>query len=418
MRIFCILLCNIFFTSLPAQNEVYINKANYPFIRTVELRRVDLTLAPPVVDINSGDQLRLSFDDLSAVAKSYYYTFIHCNQDWSASDLNHYEFLDGFEENYITEFAYSFATSTKYVHYDINFPNQDVKFKVSGNYIIQIWDQNNDTMPVITRRFYVFENLVPVNANIVRPNVVANRMEYQKIEFTLDLKTISVNNPYELIKVSVIQNGISERGMYNLKPRLIQNNLMIYDDNNQVFSALKEYRRFDTRTLKFQTDRILKIDRRPEITNVFINIDESRGYKQYFYEKDMNGNFIIMADLTNDPNVEADYAMIHFALEYPYWLNNGNFYVVGGFNDYAITEENKMKYDFDLQQYSNQLFLKQGYYNYMYVFIPNTDSTFDFSYAEGNYFETENEYIVFVYLHSYERNHDTLIGYKSLSSYK
>lgn len=216
----------------------------------------------------------------------------------------------------------------------------------------------------------------------------------------------------------MIQNGISSRGMYNLKPRLIQNNLMIYDDNNQVFSALKEYRRFDTRTLKFQTDRIVKIDRRPEITNVFINIDESRGYKQYFYEKDMNGNFVIMADLTNDPNVEADYAMIYFTMEYPYWLNNGNFYVVGSFNDYTITEENKMKYDFDKQQYSSQLFLKQGYYNYMYVFIPNTESTFDFSYAEGNYFETENEYMVFVYLHSYERNHDTLVGFKSLSSYK
>lgn len=418
MRFVLLCICAIRCIPLNAQDSVYANASNFPFIRTVEMRRTDLSLAPPAVEINSGDQLRLAFDDLTGVVKSYYYTFVHCNRDWTASGLQYYEFMDGFEENNIADYAYSFATSTKYVHYTLDFPNRDVTFKISGNYVIQVWDENNDSIPVLTRRFYVFENLVPINAEIVRPNVVAHRTEFQKIEFALDLKGVSVQNPFELIGVNVLQNGIAQQGLYDLKPRIIQNDQMLYDDINLVFPAMKEYRRFDTRSLKFQTDRILKIERRPEIINAFINIDASRAYKQYFYEKDMNGNFVIMADLTNDPSVEADYAMMHFTLEYPYWLNNGNFYVVGAFNDYKISRENEMQYDFDKQQYSCRIFLKQGYYNYMYVFIPNTGSAFDFSYAEGNYFETENEYTVFVYLHSNERDYDTLIGYKNLNSYK
>lgn len=411
-----ILICLCITQSIFAQENVYSNQANYPYIRTVELRRLDLALAPPAIDLNTQDQLRLSFDDLSGYAKSYYYTFTHCNQNWEPSELNHFEYLDGFEENFLNDYAFSFGTSTKYVHYSVDFPNSDVSFRISGNYVIQIWDQNNDSIPVLTRRFYVFENLTPISANITTSNVVAYRKEYQKLEFTVDLKNLPLNNPYELIKVSAIQNNLTQRGMYDLKPRLIQNNLMIYDDNDMVFPALKEYRRFDTRTLKFQTDRIVKIERRPEITNVFINIDENRGYKQYFYEKDMNGNYVILADLTQDPELEGDYAMIYFTLEYPYWLNNGNFYVVGAFNDYNLSEENKMQYDFDRQQYTSKIFLKQGYYNYMYVFVPNGTQEYDFTYAEGNNFETENEYMILVYSHSYERDHDTIIGYKIFNS--
>lgn len=418
MRTLALFLLIYISPNVLASDSIYINSVFNTAIRTVEIRRTDLTLATPVIGLGTADQLVLAFDDLTGQLKNYFYTFIHCNQDWTPSDLNVQEYLDGFEENFVYNYQYSFNTKQKYIHYSIAFPNNDVVFKTSGNYIIAVWDEDDRTKPILTMRFYVTENIVPVTAYLVRPNVVAQRNEYQKLEFTVDLKNLDVDNPYELIRVTVMQNNIDALAMYNLKPRLIQNNLMIYDDINQVFHGMKEYRRFDIRTLKFQTDRIQKIERNLEGTNVFINIDNNRAYQQYFYEKDMNGNFVVMADLTNNPNVEGDYAMVHFSLEYPYWLNNGNFYVVGAFNNYVISEENKMIYDFDKQMYTSKIYMKQGAYNYMYAFLQNEKPTVDFSWAEGNYFETENEYGIYIYLHAYNRNHDRLIAFKSLNYYK
>lgn len=389
------------------------------YLKTVKLQRTDLALSLPVILLGSSDQLILSWDDLRpGSTANYYYTFKHCNKDWQQSGLSFFDFLDGFEKNTVDEYAFSFATYQPYTHYSIQFPNDYVSFKVSGNYVIEVWEEDNDTLPVITQQFYVWEDLATVSGQVLRPNLVAYRTEHQEINFTVDIKNLNTTNPYDEVRVVLKQNNRNDNSWIDLKPRFINNNILTFDDDNTVFYAGKEYRRFDTRTLRFQTDRIIKIEKGYKRYDVYVNTDESRSFKQYFYEKDMNGNYVILADLTNNPDLEADYAYIHFTLQYPYFLTNGDFYVVGDFNQYAISAENKMVYDFDKQTYNSTLYLKQGYYNYMYVFVDKNKPLLDMSYAEGNYFETENDYPVFVYEHSYDRDYDRLVGYKLLNSIK
>lgn len=397
---------------------IYINEVKAPHLKTIQLKRTDLALTPPIILLNSADHLQLEFDDLRGSTQYYYYTFTHCNHNWEQSGLSYFDFLDGFEKNSVDEYAFSFATYQNYTHYKIQFPNDDAQFKVSGNYVIQVWEEDNDTIPVITQRFYVWEEIAGISANVLRPNLINYRNEYQEINFTVDIKNTEITNPYDEIRVMLMQNNRQDNTWYNLKPRFINTNSIQYDDDNTVFYAGKEYRRFDTKTLRFQTDRIIKIEKGYKRYDVFINIDESRSFKQYYYEQDINGNYVVMADLTNDPSIEADYSYAHFTLQYPYYLSNGDFYVVGDFNQYAVSEENKMHYDFDKQYYEATIYLKQGYYNYLYAFVDKTNPFLDMSYAEGNYFETENDYTVFVYQHSYDRNYDRMIGCKVFNSLK
>lgn len=387
-------------------------------LKTVKLERADLVLSEPIILMGSNDQLVLQFDDLTGGVKRYSYTFVHCNQKWDVSKLSYFDFLNGFERNEIDNYSFSSATTQNYTHYSLTFPNNDISFKISGNYLIQVWDENNDTAPIISKRFYVWENIAAINSKVQRPNVIKYRNEFQRINTTVDITNAKISNPYDEIRLSIKMNKSDSITYTDIKPKLITRNILYYDDDNIVFPGGKEFRRFDTRSLRFKTDRISKVENSKTRNDSYITPDESRAYQQYIYETDMNGNFVIMADLTRNVEIEADYSYIHFVLQYPYFLTNGNMYVVGGFNGYACNNENKMEYNFDKQQYEATIYLKQGYYNYMYAFLDSKNPKLDFSYTEGNYFETENDFTIFVYEHVYDRDYDRLIGVKSVNSVK
>ena len=109
--------------------EEQVNNTN---LKTVQLNRSDLQLAYPILLLNSEDELIFSFDDLKGGVRNYYYTFQHCDQNWEASNLTTFDYLDGYEENTIDNYSFSFGTLQAYTHYSVNFPNDNIDFKVSG----------------------------------------------------------------------------------------------------------------------------------------------------------------------------------------------------------------------------------------------------------------------------------------------
>ncbi len=389
---------------------------NQSFIKTVQLNRTDLELGYPMVLLASADKLELSFDDLRATVTNYTYTFVHCNKNWEPSGLSTFDYLDGFEENPVNDYKFSFATDQHYTHYAVQFPNEDIQFKLSGNYLIYVWESEDRTTPVIIRRFFVWEDKAVVKPTVARPNLIAYRNEFQEINFTVDIKNISVSNPYDEIRVVVMQNGRYDNAYTDLKPRLISNDLITYDQDDIVFPAGKEFRRFDLKTLRFQSDRIRKLEKVDQQVHAYVNVDESRSFGQYYYEKDLNGQYVIEAENVNDVSTEGDYALVHFTLQYPYFITSGKFYVFGEFNNFQLGPENEMTYDFDRLQYTASIYLKQGFYNYMYAFQHLETGKTDFTYAEGNNYETENDYLVFVYQHVYDRDYDELIGVSVFNS--
>ena len=164
----------MFVDSLTQNNSIHplAEQINDPFIKTVQLNRSDLELAAPVILLQSEDQFKFGFDDLSGAVKNYYYTFEHCSQQWESSELSSYDYIEGFEENRINDYSFSFATLQKYTHYSLTFPNNDVQFRISGNYVIKVWEEDNRDKPVIVKRFFVREEMVAINGDVYRPNLI------------------------------------------------------------------------------------------------------------------------------------------------------------------------------------------------------------------------------------------------------
>lgn len=429
MKVVCILLSTPIYIGVSAQSDStmipevkkgLVEMVSDPMIRTVQLQYSTLELAYPILPLNTDGQfLTLSFDDLHGGVKDYYYTFTHCDQQWEPSGLTSFDIIDGFDESRISDYQFSFGTLQRYTHYAVSFPNEEVQFRLSGNYIVQVWkDEDRDT-PILTKRFFVWEQEAAIDAKVMRPNLIPYRNEFQEINFNVDVRNIDVHDAFDDIRVTVLQNGRFDNASYNLKPRMVTNDMLMYDIDDLVFPGGKEYRRFDTKTLKFQTDRITKIQQQDGQYHVYVNVDESRVYQRYTYEKDANGQYVIQAELSDDVNKEGDYAWIHFTLQYPYVITSGNVFVIGeGMQGDTTLQAIPMTYNYDRQQYEAKAYLKQGYYNYQYALLPQGASYYALDYTEGNTYESENDYVVLVYLHMFDKDYDRLIGCTVVNSVK
>jgi hypothetical protein len=70
-----------------------------PSILSVQLHESSFDANPAVLELNSGNVLELSFDDLDFDKKNYTMSFEHCTANWEPSNLMQSEFINGFFEN-------------------------------------------------------------------------------------------------------------------------------------------------------------------------------------------------------------------------------------------------------------------------------------------------------------------------------
>ena len=69
-----------------------------------------------------------------------------------------------------------------------------------------------------------------------------------------------------------------------------------------------------------------------------------------------------------------------------------------------------MKYNAETHAYECTQLLKQGAYNYQYLYVAPGTTAGSTAQAEGNFYETENEYLILVYHRAFGERYDRLIG--------
>ena len=148
----------------------------------------------------------------------------------------------------------------------------------------------------------------------------------------------------------------------------------------------------------------------PPYHHVILKKDEVRRFKVYFYEQDINGKYYIEVQEGENNDTESDYAYVYFTLPYEAPLIDGNIYVFGALSDWSFNNSNKMIYDLEEKAYKLKMLLKQGYYNYKYVYVKDGENKADHTFIEGSHYETENKYSVYIYYHPINKRYDRLVG--------
>lgn len=401
-------------------SQNYFRYDNYiyrPNIKTVILENAQLPLSEPTIELNSGMQLLLKFDDLDGDYKDYWYTIIHCDAQWKPSDITRSTYLYSFYEDRIMDYSFSFNTLQPYTNYQLKFPNEQIKPMISGNYLLKVYLDNNPDSVAFTRRFLVYENLVDIQASVHAATSAEFRQQKQEVDFSIGTSRYSITNPFGDLKVKILQNFRWDNALDNLKPIFIKDDLLDYNyDEENTFNGGNEFRRFDIRSLKYETEFVQRIVMHDDGTDVYLMPDKVRYYTRYSSDNDINGKYEIKNYSGSHPDRDADYAEVHFQLNYKDPVQDGNIYIAGDLTDWQYNNKTMMKYDEELKAYTGTLFLKQGYYNYEYTFVKDGTNYGDESWLEGNHYETENNYWILVYYRPQTVRYDKLIACRKFAA--
>ncbi len=387
-------------------------------IKTVLLYNSNSQMSYPIIRMNGNETVKLSFDDLRRENPIYNYTIIHCNANWEPSDLTPNEYIEGFQEDELFDFDYASNTDLYYTHYNLTFPNENMKPIVSGNYIMMVYKVNDKENPILTKRFMIYESNVSISMNIKRATDVNESYYRQEVDFKLNHDGYDITDPFGRLNVVLMQNYRWDNAITGLKPRFIKDTELDYDFNNgeNVFDANNEFREFDLKSVKYNTIRVKKIqfENHDRMIHSYLLNDERRSFKQYYTQPDLNGNFLIKRNEGQNSEIEADYVKVHFTLPYSPPIENGSLYLFGKFCDWKFKDELKLDYDTVNQQYVKEVLLKQGYYNYQYCFVKDgSKNKGDIALVEGSHFETGNEYTILVYHRQLNDNFDRMVGFNS-----
>jgi hypothetical protein len=390
-----------------------------PYIKTAQLHEASYDANPAIIKFNSAELLELSFDDLEADKKTYSISFIHCTANWEPSDLMLSEYMTGFFDANFLNFTYSANTIQKYTHYAIQFPQANMQFSKSGNYIAYVYQDNDKEKLVLTKRFMIYDDKITVVANVRQAVGNDNQYESQHIDFSVINTAYELTNPYTDMKVVITQNNRWDNAVRDIKPTFTEPKQLTYSlDDKSTFKGGNEFRFFDTRSLRTYTERIGNIYRdSASVYHVDLKIDELKTFKPYSFYNDLNGGYLIKnADMATNADSEADYSWVKFFIPYDNAQGEGNFYVLGRLTEWRLNKTNRMTYNYKRFGYECTLFIKQGYYNYTYVYLKDDKKGGDETMTEGSHWETENEYAIYVYHRQRGTYYDQLVAIKRFNS--
>ena len=399
-----------FFWGLSALAQVQFEVPPPEHIKSVEFKGPTEDQFPI---IQLGERINLEFDDLSASEQDYYYRIVHCDYNWEPSQLLKSQFLNGADNQRIITYENSYSTLQPYSNYRLTLPNNQAGFRVSGNYVLEIYNASNELQ--FSRRFVIYQDLVRVAANVRRSRDFEFLEEKQSVQFSIQPSGIQLINPKQEVKVAILQNYHWPTALYGIRPQYTIGTELVYRyDQETAFWGGNEYLNFDTSDLRVPTVAISSIDYK-DLYHHYLFTNRWRDSDAYTYFPDINGDFVIRTLQGRENSREAEYSWVHFSLPYTDRLGLDEVYVFGKYNNYALEELNRMEFNRKTGNMEASLLLKQGFYNFKYV-IRREDGTVELNTVCGNFHFTENTYTILVYYRNFGDIYDSVIGIGTTNS--
>ena len=375
-------------------------------VRTLRVERQILLLDAEAVDGSQAENtLHISFDQMSHDVHLYTYT-VRMNN----SDLLSNEYLRGFTTQDITNYEHSLNTSREYTHYWFDFPNEDMALTKSGQYTLTIYEDGNPENRVAEVDFCVVEPMVQIHMDIRSHTDIEFNGRYQQLDVDVNTAALDMRNPTD-IKLVVTQNNRLDNAVSMAQPTYVEPNRLRYINQRAlIFEGGNEYHHFDAFSCFYAGAGIDRVYHEMADYHVSLFPDEIT-HGTYIHQYDSDGRFVVNAERTTDSDTEAEYMWVYWTIpvEKP-WLD-GAIYVGGDMFGNELSLRNRMQYDPEARMYWLTALVKQGGYNYQYWFSgKGTQNKVTTQRVDGSYWQTENEYAVYVYWRPFGARYDRLVG--------
>ncbi len=406
----CYAISLVLFTST---SQAQVNGTFVDNLQTIQVKANGEWGEPPVILLGGNNYVEISFDDLQHDYVRYTYTITHCNADWTQSDLYEGDYMTGINgSDVLDDYGQSVSTEMAYNHYFFRLPNSEHRLLVSGNYKVDIFEDGDDN-PVATACFCILEPKVGIDISVNANTDIDTYEHHQQVDFNINYQTYATSNPETEFMPVVLQNNRWDNRVCGIKPSYIRSRQLVYVHNRSlIFSAGNEYRRFEILNKYVPTMRVDAMQYEEPYYHAYILEDLQR--INYKYDQDQDGRFLIRNTDDVDNETESDYFYTHFRLKMPQ-IANGCLYLNGDLTNGRFEERYRMHYNLIDHQYELTLPLKQGSYNYQYLFVRDGETVGQTASCEGDYFQTENEYHIYVYHRAFGARYDRLVGFQSVT---
>lgn len=370
---------------------------------------------------NPLKRLNLSFDLLGNESEILNYTFLHCTNDWFPTEIQRSSYVRGFDYGLVDDVDFSMNTLVDYVHYRLNFPEEDMCPIISGNYLLVVYANDlTEENIYFTRRFMVYDQKAVIEATVPRYcDDLALSDTHQQLNVKVSMSGIMTGNVQLYANMTIRQNGRWDNAAIGLKPSFVYPEYLSYEHHPQtVFEAANQFRRVNFSNFYFQSENIARIYQTDDYYVIDHAVCEPRLRKPYVTYEDLFGEkYIYIANEGRETDTEADYAWLNIFLKWPAPLTHEDMYVMGAINDWNFNDRNRMTYDYTLHGYLCQMLLKQGYYNFMFATADRESGVVTTEITDGNHWETNNIYRIYFYYYNANKAYDELIGYTTLISH-
>ena len=372
----------------------------------------------PVIFQGSDTPLVVSFDILEPERRYLRYSLVHCDATWQKDMLQPIEFTNGFNEGSIDNVAYSQGTLIPYVHYSLELPNEQVVPTVSGNYILNIYDEESPDSIMASIPFMVSEQTVRTGVAVTGRTDYDYNNAHQQLEITTDIAGLDINDPWNDVKVVITPNNRAEASRYIKRSLRVNGTTATFaHDPALTFEAGKEYRRFETvSTSRYLPMGVELVAFQDPWYHFKLYDDGPRADTDYTYDQTQFGRFTINADNVDNPDIQSEYVKVHFSLDIPE-QPEASVIVMGELTGNRTDNESPglMTYNRVSERYEKVLTLKQGSYNYLYMLVPDGKPASP-AYIEGNDYRTANRYDIAIYYRAPGARYDRLIGFSTIIS--
>ena len=376
-------------------------------IRGIQLFNPNTNDETPVIGFNQ--QLILKFDDLKNQSTVFRYTIKHYDRNWQDDGLFFTEFAEGSLNGLIDRFKYSFNTYQKYTHYELAFPNEKMRPKISGNFELIVYKDSADK-PLFKKRFMVVEDMASVAINATRYADARAPQKNQRLEIQAVGKNQNLMNVANSLSLTLLQNNNFNILKSGLRPSATLGNKMMFQQLDLVFPGNNEFYYFDNKIINQPIDMVAKTDNVENVNHTFLYPVWAYPLN-YQYQPDVNGAYYFRRNdlgIERDADREGDYSWVHFALDSD--KMEKEIYVLGQFNDYVADKNSLMIFHPEENRYTASIYLKQGFYSYVLA-TKEADGSLNFGEINGNFWQTENLYQALLYYTPFGRNYDGIYGY-------
>lgn len=385
-------------------------------IRSLEVTADGDWMRMPIFSL-CGGSLTIGFDDLTHEYRRFAYRLEHCEADWSVStELFESDFCDGFASgNTIDDVQESVLTNTLYTHYSLTLPNEQCAVKLSGNYRLTIYDENDDEKPAVRVCFMVTEpaeEQMGVSLRVLTNTDATINQAHQQVEMEVGYGGYKVTDPTRQLTTVMLQNQRWDDARWNARPQYtMTDGLRWAHCPDFLFWGGNEYRKFEILSTDVATMGVDRIDW--DGTQYHAYPFEGQPRPNYVYDPDADGAFVIRNSDNRRIDTESDYMLVHFRYQCPEPVAQ-EVYINGNFTCDRFLPQYQMTYDAEAHRYECVVPLKLGYYNYQLLTLDAAGHA-AFMPTEGSYYQTSNSYQALVYYRPIGGRTDRLVGYAQVS---